>query len=83
MNDILQQVSDVVRRSMKQKPGDDHPITPTSKLIDDLNLDSISMVDIVLDLEDRFNITISEAESQAAVTVSELVALVESRRNHA
>lgn len=51
-------------------------ITPATSLIDDLDLDSASMVDVVLDIEDHFKIKITALESQSAFTVGDLEALV-------
>lgn len=51
-------------------------IKPETSLVDDLDLDSATMVDVVLDLEDRFKIKITASESRAAFTVGDLESLV-------
>lgn len=48
-------------------------------LVDDLGVDSARMVDIILDLEDKFTITISDAEADRLTNVGSAVDLVYSK----
>jgi acyl carrier protein len=45
-------------------------------LLDDLDLDSPSMVDLMLDIEEEFDLKFSDAETQSAFTVGDLRTLV-------
>ena len=50
--------------------------TPTSDLIADLGFDSLQVLELVTELEDRFDITIPAETAPTARTVAELVAQV-------
>lgn len=53
------------------------PVTLSSKLSEDLDIDSARLVDIVLDVEAKFEISIDDANLPNLKTVGELVNLVE------
>ncbi len=48
-----------------------------SNLVDDLGADSLDAVEIIMDLEDCFNITISDEETENIKTVGDLVSYIE------
>jgi len=79
---VFSEVADILKRSIsnRSKRHNHDPelldIKPESSLIDDLDLDSLTMVDVILDLEDHFQIKFSEGESQSAFTVNDLKMLV-------
>jgi acyl carrier protein len=54
-------------------------ITETSELVADLEIDSLVAMEVVADLEDRFEMTIDEAELQDAATLGDVVAAIENR----
>jgi acyl carrier protein len=47
-------------------------VTPDAKFIEDLGADSLTIVELVLALEERFNITIPDEVSERCSTVGEL-----------
>ena len=47
-------------------------IKPTDRLVDDLGADSLDIVEIVMAIEDEFNIEIPEREASGMITVQEL-----------
>jgi acyl carrier protein len=47
-----------------------------SDLLRDLRLDSLSLMTLVVGLEDRYHVTLSEEDSEGVRTVGELAALV-------
>lgn len=51
-------------------------ITPKTHLIDDVGIDSPRLIDIVLDVEDRFGFTIEDQDVQKVRTFGDLVSLV-------
>jgi acyl carrier protein len=55
------------------------PFTPQTNLLDDVGIDSASMIDIVLEIEDRFGVTIEDDDSQGVKTFGQLMDLVSSR----
>jgi acyl carrier protein len=75
MDSVLSALAIIIQRSLKQ-PDADLEIKPEMSLIKDFDLDSLRMVDIVLDIEDHFKIRIMEAEIQSAFTVGDLATLI-------
>ena len=58
--------------------GDRQPLSSSSSLANDIGINSARMVDIVLDLEDRFGIAIPDSEMSSMGTVGDVVKLVSS-----
>ena len=54
-------------------------LTPATALVDELGIDSARLVDIVLDVEDAFRITIADEEIDTVRTVGGLVELVSNK----
>lgn len=58
---------------------DTQQIEPTSHLVRDLNINSTHLVDIVLDVEDAFDITIEDDELSKMDTVDASIKLIEQK----
>lgn len=69
---LLNEVEDVIS-------ADD--ISIESRLRDDLNLNSLQAVNIIIELEDEFNISISEDEMAPLVTVGNVVDMIQNKLN--
>ena len=54
-------------------------VTLESKVIDDLGADSLDVVEMLMTLEDEFNITVSDEESVALKTVGDIVTLIDAK----
>lgn len=63
-------VAKVLKRPESTIPAD-------ADLINDLNADSLHHIEIVMELEDTFQIEISDQEAEAALTLGDVRALVE------
>ncbi|MEW5733446.1 MAG: acyl carrier protein [Thermodesulfobacteriota bacterium] len=50
-------------------------------IIDDLKVNSARLVDIIISLEDSFNITIADEEADRIETIGDAVALAKSKLN--
>ena len=55
------------------------PITRETRLREDLEIDSPRMIDIVLEVEDRFAVTLEDDDIQNSQTVGDILDLVEQR----
>jgi acyl carrier protein len=53
------------------------PLTPETRLIDDMGIDSPRMIDVVLEVEDRFGITVDDDAMGRVRTFGEVLALVQ------
>jgi acyl carrier protein len=75
--DVFQEVKKAV---IKIQPGiDENKITPEARLKEDLEIDSLSKVEMALALEDALNLTLQDAELEDIKTVGHVLELVESR----
>jgi acyl carrier protein len=54
---ILEGIGEIIRTS-GLGPADNVPVTPDTRLIDELGFDSVSMLELVTAIEDKFDITI-------------------------
>ena len=61
------------------KRRNDVAISRDTRLVEDLGIDSPRMIDIVLEVEDRFGVSLEDVDVQDTETVGELLALVEKR----
>ena len=53
-------------------------VTPDSSVVDDLGADSLDVVDLIMTLEDEFNIEIPDEEIENIKVVDDLVKYIES-----
>ncbi len=56
-------------------------ITPNSHLINELNINSANLVDVVLDVEDHFDITIEDDEIEKMDTVASALEIIGEKVN--
>lgn len=70
-------MKNLVNEILKEKSFCEN-ITPELKLNEDLGLDSLNMVELMVELEERFNIEIDESDLDPSElqTVSQIYALV-------
>lgn len=54
-------------------------ITMNSHLINELNINSANLVDVVLDIEDHFDITIEDDEIEKMETVKSAIDIIKSK----
>jgi len=69
----------VVIREVSPKGVSLDNISPETRLLEDLNLDSVHAIDLVLGLEDAFRISIEDGVIETIQTVGEVVALVKGK----
>ena len=77
---ILQGVLEVLSR-YEGRGANHKTLTESTVLVDELNINSARMVDIVIDLEEKFGITIDDAKLPKLERVSDVVSLVDSLVN--
>ena len=56
-------------------------IVAESRVIEDLGADSLDVVEMLMTLEDNFNVTVTDEESVALKTVGDIVKLIDSKTN--
>ncbi|HOJ88496.1 MAG TPA: acyl carrier protein [Pseudothermotoga sp.] len=73
---VVQKVTQVI----SEKLGvDEKQITETSKLMDDLNADSLDLVDLVMAVEEEFGVKIADSDLEKISTVKDVVDYIMSR----
>ena len=75
----LEQITVILRRFKK----DDTPIAPATDLADDLRLDSLTMMDLMMELEDQFDVTIPLNAVAEIRTVGDLATFVAGQKTGA
>jgi acyl carrier protein len=76
MNLLSGQVIGEIEEFLKDGGARETPVTEAAKLSEDLGFDSLDLVELAMDLEERFGVRISDSEIEAARTVGDLVTAV-------
>lgn len=76
-NTISQQLSELIATKTKLNASD---IRPDLNL-EDSGLDSFARIELIMVIEDEFNIELSDAESANVATVSDIVSLIKEKTN--
>ena len=67
-------VEDKVKQIIKDQLGvEENEITPTASFVDDLGADSLDRVELIMALEESFDIEIPDAEAETIKTVQDAV----------
>ncbi len=79
MDEVLGEIGRVLREEL----GMQREVRPGDELLRDLQLDSVGLLTLVVDLEDHFRVALKEEDAAVIRTVAELAALVLRRREEA
>ena len=72
-NVIFDQIAEIVDEKLSVNRDE---ITPTSSFIDDLRADSLDLVDLVMGIEEAFDLQIPDEDIQKMTTVNDAVIYV-------
>ncbi len=75
MSDTFEKISEVIADKLGVEPS---KITPEAKFVEDLGADSLDTVELVMQLEDEFNLEIPDEEAEKLTTVGSVVEYIES-----
>ena len=64
----------------KQFGVEEDKITPDTSLIDDLEADSLDVVDLLMSIEDEFEVEVPDEEIEGIKTVNDLVKYIENHK---
>jgi len=80
MNYSDDELFDTVTRLIRERCGKSQPITPTTRVIDDLELDSVGLIALVVSVEDHFSIELDgDDNAELPQEVGKLVELLKLR----
>ncbi len=68
-----------IRRVVERELAMPREIQPTDRLVDDLGLDSLTLTTLAVELEDRFQVILSDEDATRIQTVAELARCVTAR----
>ena len=71
---IFDEVKEVVVEQLNVSPDD---VKEDSKFADDLGADSLDVVELVMSLEEKFDIEIPDEEAENIATVADAIAFIE------
>lgn len=74
----LEKVIDIVAKVMGVEAD---KVTEDSKFVDDLQADSLDIYQIIMALEEQYNITISDEDAETIVTVGDVAEKLENALN--
>ena len=62
---------------VEQLGVNENEVTPEAKFVDDLGADSLDLVELVMALEEEYNIEISDEEAEKIVTVGDAIEYIQ------
>ena len=77
-NEIFQKVLTIVKPYVKNQESFDKAESST-RFIEDLRINSARLVDIILAMEDEFNLTISDQEAEEIQTIGKAVEVIKQK----
>ena len=67
-------VADQVKKIIVEQLGvEDDEVVPTASFVEDLNADSLDLVELIMSLEEEFGMEISDEEAEKIVSVQDAV----------
>ena len=67
-NTVLDRLKKII---VDQLGVDEAEVVPTASFVDDLNADSLDLVELIMSLEEEFKLQISDADAEKITTVGE------------
>ena len=74
-----QQIFDRVVMIIQERQGEDFVVTENLSLKDDLDADSVDLMEFILTIEDEFGIEISDEEIDNLNSVADVLAIIKNR----
>lgn len=75
--DTFEQIKEVI---VEKLGVDADKITPDARFVEDLGADSLETVELIMGLEDKFGLTISDEEAEGIRTVQAAVDYINSKK---
>jgi acyl carrier protein len=74
-------VEDKVKKIISEKLSVDmNEVVPEASFVDDLGADSLDLVELIMSMEEEFDIDISDEDAEKLVTVKDAIAYINSHK---
>ena len=74
MADIIERVKKII---IEQLDVAEEDVVPTASFVDDLGADSLDQVELIMAMEEEFNVSISDEDAEKILTVQDAVDYVQ------
>ncbi|MBO6535708.1 MAG: hypothetical protein JJ966_05755 [Balneolaceae bacterium] len=78
-SDIVEKLKTIIEPYLDEDEVDIDALTPESHLIQDLGLDSFYVIDVVIDIENEFDIAIENDQISQFETVGQVVSVIQEK----
>lgn len=78
MSDIATKVKEII---VDKLGVDENSVNPEANFANDLGADSLDTVELIMELEKEFDITIPDEEAEKIATVGDAIAYIEGHKN--
>jgi acyl carrier protein len=75
MSAIEKRVKEII---VEQLGANETEVTPEAKFVDDLGADSLDLVELVMALEEEYNMEISDEDAEKILTVGDAIEYIQS-----
>jgi acyl carrier protein len=76
MADVAAKVKSII---VEKLAVDENEVTPTASFTNDLGADSLDIVELIMEFEKEFGVSIPDEDAEKIVTVGDAVAYIEER----
>ena len=74
---MLEQIIEIISRQLSRETDE---ITPETNIMEDLGADSLDIVELLMEVEENFGVTVPDEDVPTLKTVKDIVDYVESRQ---
>lgn len=74
--DVMEQVKQII---VEQLNVSEDEVVPTASFVDDLGADSLDVVELIMEFEEKFDLEIPDEDAEGIVTVADAVRYIERR----
>jgi len=75
---LFEEIKEIICEQLKAKPEE---IKPETSFIDDLGADSLDPIELVMALEEKFNLEIPDGDAEKMNTVEDVVKYIAAKTN--